>query len=130
MRRDVMLTILSFNAVTALVGGVALVFGLVDLPEGWLRNSFFDSYVVPGLILAVVVGGSSLLAFIAYLYHYGKAPLLGLLSGLIMIGWVLSQIIVIQQSAWLQLLYLATGALVSVMAYTDSKEAFIWHHWV
>ncbi|GAA2753958.1 hypothetical protein [Amnibacterium kyonggiense] len=56
-------------ALTAVAGGAALVVGTLTAgpsvlvpPTRYLAGSPFDSYLVPGLVLAVVVGGSHALA--------------------------------------------------------------------
>ena len=36
--------------------------GASGVPEEWLENSPFDSYLIPGLYLGVVVGGTCLAA--------------------------------------------------------------------
>jgi len=64
MRKDIILTMLSFNAVTAIGGGIMLMTGGIEPPSVWLQNTVFASYFIPGLILAGVVGGSALLAAI------------------------------------------------------------------
>jgi hypothetical protein len=47
--------------VTAAGGGIALAAGLEGgrYPARWLKGTPFSSYLIPGLILAVVVGGSA-----------------------------------------------------------------------
>ena len=65
MRKDIILALLSFNAVTAVGGGIMLMTGGIEPPSAWLQNSVFASYFIPGLILASLVGGSALLAAIA-----------------------------------------------------------------
>jgi hypothetical protein len=49
-----------FVALTALGGGIALATGLEAdrFPLDWLRGTPFRNYVIPGLILAGVVGGA------------------------------------------------------------------------
>jgi len=47
-----------FVAFTAIGGGVTLATGMDKFPAEWLTGTPFRSYLIPGLILAVVVGGS------------------------------------------------------------------------
>jgi len=58
-----------FVALTAVGGGIALVAGLEGgrFPPEMLGETPFGSYVVPGLILAAVVGGSAAVAAAATL---------------------------------------------------------------
>ncbi len=46
----------------AITGGVALVAGAIPFPVEWLHGTPFSDYTIPGLVLAIVVGGSSLIA--------------------------------------------------------------------
>ena len=60
-----------FVALTAIGGGIALFTGLESderIPPEWLDGTPFKSYVIPGLILAVVVGGSAAIATFATYY--------------------------------------------------------------
>jgi len=60
-----LLWLIIFLAVTAIAGGLGILFDLVGLPEQDLDGSPFSSYVIPGLSLLILVGGSALVA--AYL---------------------------------------------------------------
>src|SRR5512135_3821044 len=55
-----------FAALTAICGGIALAAGLEAsrFPATWLQGTPFASYLLPGLILAAVVGGSAAVAAI------------------------------------------------------------------
>ena len=56
-----------FVALTAVFGGITVAAGVDKFPAGWLAGTVFSSYLVPGLILAVVVGGSATAATFATL---------------------------------------------------------------
>ncbi len=61
-RRRVLLGLNLFLGVTAVAGGLALLFGWISLPLSSLAGSPFTDYTVPALLLAVVVGGTALAA--------------------------------------------------------------------
>ena len=128
MRKDIILTMLSFNAVTAIGGGIMLMTGGIEPPSAWLQNTVFASYFIPGLILAGVVGGSALLAAIAYAVNRHYAGVMAILSGFILCAWVINEIAVIQTYSWLQLVYLALGGLIIGLTYTESKQVLIYRH--
>jgi hypothetical protein len=67
----------AFAAVTAVGGGTALATGLESdrFPAEMLRGTQFGSYVIPGLILAGVVGGSVAVAAAATLLSPGAGTL-------------------------------------------------------
>jgi hypothetical protein len=88
--RVALLAVDAFAAVTAVGGGLALVTGLEGdrFPADWLRGTPFSSYVVPGLILAGVVGGSAAVAAAATLRSPRAGGRISMLAGMIMIGWI------------------------------------------
>jgi hypothetical protein len=67
--RKVLVALDAFVGLTAVGGGLALAAGLEGdrFPPEYLEGTPFDSYVVPGLILAAAVGGSATVAAIATL---------------------------------------------------------------
>ena len=103
-----------FNAVSAIGGGIGLVTGALPVPTSLLDPTPFDSYVVPGLVLAVVIGGSSLVGAFALLSHTRRGRCISAATGLIMVGWIIGETLIVQGFSWLQGLYLATGLLVTV----------------
>jgi hypothetical protein len=121
MRKQVVEIALGFNAVTAIVGGIALMSEFITPPHSWLNETIFSSYFIPGLILTIVVGGSALFAYLAYMKDEKLAPVTALFSGAILIGWILNEIALTQQLAWLQFMYLGLGALIIGLTYTDVK---------
>jgi len=51
-----------FGALTTLAGGIGLLTGAIAAPLNWLEGSPFVDYTIPGLALAIIVGGSMLFA--------------------------------------------------------------------
>ena|SRR5665213_1142253 len=121
-RNNTLLAIVGCNAVTAISGGVALIFNAAQPPLRWLAHTPFNSYLLPGLLLMIIVGGSALAAFLTSLGQKAGATTLAFLSGLIMFGWIICEILLIRQFSWLQTLYLLSGAVVIVLSYPDLKS--------
>ncbi|MDL2341661.1 MAG: hypothetical protein QFB87_01105 [Patescibacteria group bacterium] len=101
-----------FNALTAIAGGLSLMTGLIKPPLKWLSLTPYDSYVVPGLVLLAIVGGSSLFATVALVKKVKWNALYAMLAGWIMWGWIVTEIILIHQFSWLQTLYLGTALAI------------------
>ena len=81
-----------FAGVSGLIGLVLVTFaGDYVFPAHWLIGTPFRSYVVPGLILGFVVGGSALLAMGATIKRARVGPVLSLIAGAIMIGWIVGE---------------------------------------
>ena len=67
--RIVLAVLATFIGITAIAGGIALIIGAATATSGgavpdaaYLGGSPFTSYIIPGLVLAVVVGGTHQLA--------------------------------------------------------------------
>jgi hypothetical protein len=101
-----------FNALSAVGGGIALVAGGLGVPTTLLRHTPFDSFVVPGIFLAAVIGGSATIAATALLAHWRRALVTSAAAGAIMVGWILGETLLVEGFSWLQGLYLLTGSIV------------------
>jgi hypothetical protein len=112
--RKTLIGISIFNAVSAIGGGASLVTGSLPVPKALLRHTPFDSYVIPGLFLGVIIGGSALAGSIALLARTRRSRLISAAAGVIMVGWIAGETILIQGFSPLQGLYLLTGLLVTV----------------
>ena len=111
-----LLIVTGFVAVTAFAGGAALMAGALspDLatvlspPPEYLEGSPFDSYLVPGLVLALVLGGVHLLAFAGLLRRHRLALFATAAAGYAAVIWIVVQMTIIPFSL-LQAIYVALG---------------------
>lgn len=86
-------------AVTAVGGGVALAAGLEGrrFPAGWLTDTPFGSYLIPGLILALGVGGSAAVAA-AFTFTAPKTGAwVSVLAGVMLTGQLAGEIKLLRQ---------------------------------
>lgn len=126
MRRHLLLAVLIFNSLSAIGGGLGLIVGVLDPSLSWLEGTIFPDYVIPGILLAGVVGGSALAAVIEQSAKKPYATGTALLSGFIMCAWIVNQIAFTQQYSWLQLIYFTLGGLVVSLTYTSAKRFLIY----
>jgi hypothetical protein len=116
--RALLLIVSGFVALTAIGGGIAMLVGADQFPLEWLAGTPFSSYTVPALILAIVVGGSSLLAFIALLTRSSWASIATLVAGVILLGYVSIEILILKQEppgpTPTEIVYLLIGSLMAV----------------
>jgi hypothetical protein len=101
---------------TAMAGGFALVLGTVDTSNAggiapdyaFLEGSPFTSYLVPGLLLAIVIGGLHLLA--AFMLGRGSrfGPLAAAVAAFGLLIWIFVQMVFIPFSP-LQAIYFVAG---------------------
>lgn len=116
--RTALLLLLGFVAVTAIPSGLVLMIRPSDafgMSTALLERTPFPNFFLPGLILAVVVGGIHATAF-GFLM-LGKEHFLRwtLLAGLSIAGWILVQLLLIHEFFWLQWVYLLTGFFILLM---------------
>jgi hypothetical protein len=116
LARPTLLTVLAFVAVTAMLGGIALVLGAVSPslatflspPPDYLAGTPFSSYLLPGLVLGLVVGGLHAVAFVLLLRRHPWADLASALAAFAVLIWIFVQMIYIPFS-FLQALYFIAG---------------------
>ena len=102
-------------ALPAVAGGIGLLTGVIEPPAEDLADTPFDSYVIPGVLLAVVVGGSSAIASAAVWRRHRLGPAVALVAGLGLMIWIVVQMTMIQFSP-LQPAYLVAGAAIAALA--------------
>jgi hypothetical protein len=109
-----------FIAISATAGGVGLILGGLAFPLEWLAGTPFGSYVMPGAILALIVGGSALAATVLMLQKNPFAVPVALLAGAIQVGWIIGELLLVgtrgDVMAWLQAIYFVAGLIVAVLA--------------
>ena len=99
------------NGLSAVAGSIGVMKGLMPFPEVWLQGTPFHSYLVPGLILGLVVGGSQLAAAYILLRHGALAKTASLIAGLILISWMSGELALIGFQAPIQVWFVTLGLL-------------------
>jgi hypothetical protein len=107
----VLVALLIFGAVSSFGGAVlAIVFNGAGFPLEHLAGTWFPSFLVPGLILGIIVGGTQLVAALALLKGRHWALLAAATAGFAMLIWIFTELAIIGYS-WLQSVYFGLGAL-------------------
>jgi hypothetical protein len=121
----VLVAVDGFVASTAIAGGVALVVGAERLrfPPGLLADTPFRNYVIPGLILASVVGGSAAAATAAMLCRPRIGWWASVLAGGVLMGWILGEIVILPPSerSWIEVYYFILGLTMACLGLTLRK---------
>ncbi|MEZ4571780.1 MAG: hypothetical protein R2849_15890 [Thermomicrobiales bacterium] len=112
-----------FVALTAIGGGIALAIGLEGdrFPLEWLDGTLFRSYVMPGLILSVVVGGSAAIAAVMMIGDRSLGGGASMIAGAMLVGFIVVELVVLNdQARWTrtEIFYLAVGLLMAVLGLT------------
>jgi hypothetical protein len=114
----------AFGALTTLAGGIGLLTGAIGAPLDWLEGSPFVDYTIPGLSLAIIVGGSMLLAAATIFTGREIGVLASSLAGLAIMIFEIVEAPVIDPYAGsslslalsLQVFYFALGLVIFVLA--------------
>ncbi|WP_370328094.1 hypothetical protein [Euzebya sp.] len=102
----------ALNAVLAWIGGIALMDGVIDLGDELNRRLPFDSPVLGGLALMVVVAAPlTLLAWLAWVDD-PRADRASVLVGVLLVGWIAVQIAFLRELSWFHPTYVAVGAVL------------------
>lgn len=117
LARVVLLILHGLVAVTAVAGGVLMIVGAlvpgsaisaITIPGDYLEGSPFGSFLLPGFLLAVVVGGLHAVAFVAQLRRARIAWFLSAAAAFDILIWIFVQMMFIPFSA-LQVAYFTIG---------------------
>ncbi len=114
----------AFIALTAIGGGITMWTGVDQFPPEWLEGTPFNNYTIPALLLAIVVGGSSLVAAVTIFMGREVAVFASMAAGLIMVGYIVVEVMILNQvppgPTWIEGLYFGLGLLIFGLA------AYLW----
>jgi len=106
-----------FMGFLALTCGGLLVSNGLGIPLSTLDRSPFNTFLIPGLLLAGVVGGSLLLAARMTWFRHPMAPIMSLVAGSILLGWVLIEAVMIHEGRGLQVAIAVYAVVVIRLAW-------------
>ena len=110
-------------AINAFGGGYYGMAGAENVPTTWLRNSPFQSYFVPGLILFAVVGGTCLFAAIVVFKRRPYARNTAFASAIILLIWLSAQISIIGYVSWMQPATASAALLILFLTWLLPKKS-------
>ncbi len=111
-----LVALLFFGALSSFVGAViGVAANGAGVPLSYLDHTPFTSFVLPGLILGVVVGGTQLGGAIALLAKHRQGPLLATVAGFGMLIWIFAELAILRQYSWLQTGYFALGGVELIL---------------
>ena len=88
----------------------------LGMTTDWLNDSLFADFRVPGLFLAIVIGGANLLTAVLLWRRHPESPLASLGTGLLLVTWVAIQTAIIGFRHWSQGIWWMTFVTVTVLA--------------
>jgi len=119
--KSLLFLLTAFIAVTSTLSGLLMISSpdgsLLHLPLSVLYRSPFKNFLIPGILLTVFVGSVNLLAVFYNLQRDPKRYKWATAGGVMITGWIITQILIIQSAHWLHFLYLGIGILIILIAY-------------
>ncbi len=100
----------------AVLGGIYLLAGAPGLSRDWLRGTPFGSFLWPGVLLLVLVGGSLLTAAVLLLIEANSGRLVSVEAGVVLLGWSGMVLVTAGYRHWLQVLPAALGIAVVALS--------------
>lgn len=117
----ILLILLSFIALTSIISGIFMIScregGILNLPISLLKDTPFNNFMFPGILLAIIVGGVNLVAIFYNLENHANQYNWAMAGGFIISGWIIAQIILINTVHWLHFIFLGMGILIILLSY-------------
>jgi len=114
--RKLLILILLFLGITAALGGIELIrTNGMGMPQEWLATTPFSSFLIPGLVLSLIVGGASLVSSLLLIRRHNYALESSAIAGFGVQIWIFTQIYMLQHASFLQIFYFGTGILILIL---------------
>jgi hypothetical protein len=114
--RMALVAVEAFVAIGAVYGSMMLVIDAWHLDRAMLRHLPVDTWVLPGIALAVLVAVPNLIAGTLVAIRHPAARVVSFLTGGVLVGWIVVQIALIQQYFVLQPVMAICGLLTIGLA--------------
>lgn len=89
------------------------------MPKSLLADSPFSTFLLPGMILMLVVGGTQCTASLLLLRKRPSALLWSAVAGFGMVIWILVEIGIIHAFTWAQLIYVVAGLVQLILVFAQ-----------
>jgi hypothetical protein len=119
--KSLLFSLISLVALTSTLTGILLMSipdgSIFNLPISFLKDSSFKDYFFPGLFLAIILGGTSLLAVYFNMIRHAKRYNWAIASGLTLCFWMLFQFSLFHGIWWFDFILFLIGILIVLIAY-------------
>ncbi|PVZ06367.1 hypothetical protein [Actinomycetospora cinnamomea] len=110
--RIVLVLLEGLLGISAVYGAVGLLTGSIGMTDDWLTGTPFRSWLLPGIALFLVVAVPMLTAAALEVRGHGLAPAATVLAGVLQVGWIAVQLLLMQRYFVLQPVVLVVAALI------------------
>jgi len=116
-----LILLIGIIAVAAIASGISM----INSPDGitlnlqtyLLDNTPFKNFLIPGILLTFFVGGVNLVAFFYNIFKKQNRFSWAIAGGIVITGWVLTEMILTGFVHWLHFIYMAFGVLIILISY-------------
>ncbi len=119
--KTLLLILVSFIAITATLSGLLMITNpggeIMSMPLSLLKGTPFNDFQIPGILLTVLVGGVNLAAVFYNVQRHKNRYNWAIAGGIMISGWIITQLVLIQVAHWLHFIYLGIGLLIVLIAY-------------
>jgi hypothetical protein len=121
-----LIAICFFVAFSAIPAGLAFVIkpdgSLLQMDAGIYKIPLFKDFLLPGFVLTSVIGAGQLLTALLLMRKSQKRLWVSLISGVILIIWIVVQVLLIGFNSWLQPFIFALGLTEILITLTLLKQ--------
>lgn len=119
--KSLLFILVVFIALTSTISGLLMISkpdgSILQLSPGLLEGTPFNNYLVPGILLAIIVGGVNLIAVFFNMQRHPVRYNWAMAGGFMISGWLIAQMILIRTLHWLHFIYLGIGLLIILIAF-------------
>jgi len=116
--RIIAIILLVFLGISAVYGGGVLIVDpsgkILGMPLSHLEHSPFNSFLIPGIILFLFNGVSSLIIAVMAIKKHRLYTLFAISQGIVQVIWILVQIAMIRSTSILHFIYFSVGTLLII----------------
>ncbi|MGZ8557481.1 MAG: hypothetical protein ACXWWC_04080 [Chitinophagaceae bacterium] len=119
--KSILFILVAFIAITSTLSGLVMISNpdgeILNLPISVLIGTPFKNFLIPGILLTSLVGSINLLAVFFNMQRHPNRYNWSIAGGIMMTGWIIVQLLLIQAAHWLHFIYLGIGLLIILIAY-------------
>lgn len=118
--------LLFFTGINAIIAGILFIVdpsgNKMGMSTSYLSTSPFSNFLIPGITLFIVNGLMNIVAAVWSIKNYAAFPILIILQGILLSGWIIIQVIFVRDFNCLHLLMLSIGILITAFGIIINDE--------
>lgn len=112
--------LVGFVGLTASICGLLLIVypdgSIFQMTPTLLEGTFLKSFLTPGIILTLI-GGINMVAVFTNIHQSRNRYNWSVAGSVLLCGWIITQVLIIQSIHWLQFVFMTTGILIILLSF-------------